>query len=407
MDAERLNVLDLFAGAGGFSLGFDWAGYATSVAVDLDPTAVETLKGNFEHKGTRAFHLDLSKVSANSFETFLKRQGIETNFDVIVGGPPCQGWSMVGRGKIRALAEATGRPCTKSDPRNSLFKRFVEYMRHFQPLGAVMENVPGMLSHHGINIAEEVVSLMDHAGYNVVWKKINAFDFGVPQVRERLFFVALRKDLGREFVFPETIGSSGDRVFAARSVRDAISDLPVVREGATEWIRPYQTKKNISEFAKKMRNGALEDVIFDHVCRSHRALDVEAFALLRQGGWYRDLPKRFKRYRDDIFEDKYKKLAWDKPSGCVTAHLSKDCYTHIHPSQARTITIREAARLQSFPDSFYFAGAMGSKFRLIGNAVAPLVAEKIAIQLKAFLLPIKRAGKKSRNKQQRIGEVNA
>jgi DNA (cytosine-5)-methyltransferase 1 len=99
---------------------------------------------------------------------------------------------------------------------------------------------------------------------------------------------------------------------------------------------------------------------------------------MRQGGWYRDLPDHLKRYRDDIFEDKYKKLYLHRPSWCVTAHLSRDCYTHIHPTQARTISIREAARLQSFPDCFYFAGNMGDKFTLIGNAVAPIVAERIA-----------------------------
>jgi DNA (cytosine-5)-methyltransferase 1 len=102
---------------------------------------------------------------------------------------------------------------------------------------------------------------------------------------------------------------------------------------------------------------------------------------MKQGGWYRDLPKRFKRYRDDIFVDKYKKLYWNRPSWCVTAHLSKDCYTHIHPLQTRTISIREAARLQSFPDRFYFAGNMGDKFRLIGNAVPPLMAQRIAAEL--------------------------
>ena len=112
---------------------------------------------------------------------------------------------------------------------------------------------------------------------------------------------------------------------------------------------------------------------------------------MKQGGWYRDLPKRLKRYRDDIFEDKYRKLSWAKPSGCITAHLSRDCYSHIHPSQNRTISVREAARIQSFPDSFYFAGSMGSKFKLIGNAVAPMVAEVIARELKRQVLNRKQA----------------
>lgn len=382
---QKLQVLDLFAGAGGFSLGFEWAGFSTKVAVDFDPYAVETLRGNFEHKGTRAFELDLSKIPPSRFESFLVGQGISTAFDIVIGGPPCQGWSMVGRGKMRALSETTGRACTKTDPRNKLFRRFIDYVEHFQPKAAVMENVPGMLSHGGKNIAETVAKLLSRAGYVVSWQKLNAFDFGVPQVRERLFFVAFRKDLRATFTFPNPEELYRGQFYRATTVKDAIHDLPVVRSGANEWTRPYKVREELSGFAKRMRQGALQDVIFDHVCRTHNAQDIEAFKLMKQGGWYRDLPKRLKRYRDDIFEDKYRKLSWNKPSGCVTAHLSRDCYTHIHPSQARTVSIREAARLQSFPDSFYFAGAMGPKFRLIGNAVPPILAEAIATAVKAQL----------------------
>lgn len=137
-----------------------------------------------------------------------------------------------------------------------------------------------------------------------------------------------------------------------------------------------------------MRLLAEPSTIFDHVCRTQNDQDIEAFKFLRQGGWYRDLPPHLKRYRDDIFEDKYKKLYAKRPSWCVTAHLSRDCYTHIHPTQGRTISVREAARFQSFPDCFYFAGNMGTKFRLIGNAVPPLLAEKIAIALKSQIFDL-------------------
>ena len=126
-----------------------------------------------------------------------------------------------------------------------------------------------------------------------------------------------------------------------------------------------------------MRKQADRKTVFDHVCRTQNDDDLEAFRLMKEGGLYRDLPARLKRYREDIFDDKYKKLYWDRQSWCVTAHLSKDCYTHIHPSQARTISVREAARLQSFPDSFYFGGNMGNKFQMIGNAVPPLLAQRI------------------------------
>jgi DNA (cytosine-5)-methyltransferase 1 len=135
-----------------------------------------------------------------------------------------------------------------------------------------------------------------------------------------------------------------------------------------------------------MREEADPATIFDHVCRTQNEQDLEAFRLMRQGGWYRDLPQHLKRYRDDIFEDKYKKLYSNRPSWCVTAHLSKDCYTHIHPTQARTISVREAARLQSFPDCYYFAGNMGEKFGLIGNAVPPVLAEHLARAIREQVL---------------------
>lgn len=374
--------MDLFAGAGGFSLGFDWAGFETAVAIDHNQTAVDTLTGNFSHLGTTVIKQDLYKFLPQNLEKVLKASGVDPKFDVIIGGPPCQGWSLVGRGKIRSLSETTGRACPLKDPRNELYKRFLSYVKYYQPRVAVMENVTGMLSHGGRNIAELVAASIESVGYKVTWKRINASEYGVPQFRDRLFFVGIRNDLGKNFEFPEVLKRDGSPAFTQASVRDAIGDLPVIRHGTKDWIRAYNEKSDLSEYARLMREDAEEGKIFDHVCRSHNDQDLEAFRLMKQGGWYKDLPKRLKRYRDDIFQDKYKKLSWDKPSGCVTAHLSKDCYTHIHPSQARTISVREAARIQSFPDSFYFAGSMSSKFQLIGNAVPPLVAMRIATEIK-------------------------
>jgi len=379
-------VLDLFAGAGGFSLGLHWAGYHTAVAIDHKPTAIETLSVNFSHHGTKVLERDLSSFTPQDLSKFFPKTNSHDLFDLVVGGPPCQGWSMVGRGKIRTLSESDGRHCTKTDPRNELYKRFLSFVKFFQPKVAVMENVAGMLSHSGLNVAENVALCMENSGYNVSWTKINASDFGVPQHRERLFFVGVRKDLKRNFVFPIPVTERGRRAFPLVTVEDAINDLPIIRHGNKDWIQLYKKQESLTKFAKRMRLGADQSKIFDHVCRTHNDQDLEAFKLMKQGGWYRDLPKRLKRYRDDIFEDKYKKLKWNKPSGCITAHLSKDCYTHIHPSQSRTISVREAARLQSFPDSFYFAGTMGSKFELIGNAVAPFVAEMIGNEIRIQIL---------------------
>lgn len=376
-------VLDLFAGAGGFSLGFHWAGFRTAVAIDHSAVAVETLQGNFSDHGIKALVRDLATFTPRDLEAYLSRLGERPSFDVIVGGPPCQGWSSVGRGKMRSLRTPGGRRQEDSDPRNELYKNFLEYVRFFKPPVAVMENVPGMLSHNGRNVASYVAESLNAVGYEVKWERLNASEFGVPQVRERLIFVGIRKDLNLSFEFPMTRTARDKRIYPEVSVREAIGDLPIIRNGSREWVREYKhDSSKLSAFARKMRRGSDRDVIFDHVCRTQNEQDLEAFRLMREGGKYVDLPKRLKRYRDDIFKDKYKKLRWDAPSWTVTAHLSRDCYTHIHPSQARTISVREAARLQSFPDCFYFAGAMGAKFQLIGNAVPPLLAERIATAIR-------------------------
>lgn len=378
---NKLKTLDLFAGAGGLSLGFHHAGFSPSFMIDNYAQSVETLEANFSHLGAQVLQKDLSKFTAHQFKNFLKKEGYDNDFDVIVGGPPCQGWSLVGRGKLRSLGVAT--TSLFNDPRNKLYKRFIQYVREFSPSVAVMENVPGMLSHSKLNVAEIVARNLEDSGYNVTWDLLNAVNYGVPQKRTRLIFIGVRKDLDTSFKMPETHFKNGKRRFPERTVRDAIRDLPVIRNGSQEWVRNYSNKRNSSDFAARMRSKVKPDKVFDHICRNQNDQDIEAFKIMMQGDWYRDLPKKYKRYRDDIFEDKYKKLYWDKPSWCVTAHLSKDCYTHIHPSQARTISIREAARLQSFPDHFYFGGSgMGHKFRLIGNAVPPLMAEAIAKEVK-------------------------
>ena len=377
---QQPTALDLFAGAGGFSLGFHWAGCQTAVAIDHDPVAVETLQANFSHLGTVALLRDLARLPPKRLEAELRQLNLPHEFDAIIGGPPCQGWSRVGRGKLRSLKTESNRQ-TDSDPRNHLYENFLRTIDHFRPKVAVMENVPGMLSHNGKNVAELVATSMQGLGFVTSWALLDATDYGIPQIRKRLFFVGIRKDLGVEFQFPAPLTPDGKRLYPLTTVRDAISDLPILRNGSRKWIQPYVERPGASKYAQRMRKQADRKTVFDHVCRTHNDDDLEAFRLMKEGGLYRDLPQRLKRYRDDIFDDKYKKLYWKRPSWCVTAHLSKDCYTHIHPSQARTISVREAARLQSFPDSFYFGGSMGNKFQMIGNAVPPLLAEEIGVAI--------------------------
>ena len=373
---DSLNILDLFAGAGGLSLGFHNAGFRTGFMVDSCPHSVETLETNFRKYNPLILNEDLARFKPSSLKARIPRKKIH----IIIGGPPCQGWSLVGRGKLSSLGRKAD--SAYSDPRNRLYREFIDYVRVFQPVVCVMENVPGMMSHTKRNIAKKIARDIENRGYEVTWELLNAVNYGVPQQRKRIFFVGVREDMRIKFSMPEWLDAEGERKYALNSVRDAIGDLPILRNGSKKWIRPYDAQK-ASDYSSKLRRKGKKDVIVDHVCRKHNEQDVEAFRIMKQGQWYKDLPKKYKRYRDDIFLDKYKKLKWSEPSWCVTAHLSKDCYTHIHPSQSRTISVREAARLQSFPDWFCFGGkGMSAKFRLIGNAVPPLMSEAIAKEIR-------------------------
>lgn len=387
-------VLDLFAGAGGFSLGFHWAGFKTSVAIDHNQRAIETLNLNYESMGLKAWKRDLSRYTPQEFKREIKAENIPLDFDVIIGGPPCQGWSKVGRGKIRSLNVVNGKDVSFFDPRNRLYRRYLDFVGELKPKVAVMENVPGMLKHRGKNIADQVAESLGRVGYHVSWSLLNASHYGVPQRRERLIFVGVRKDMGLSFQFPEWETKRGKRLFPFVTVRDAVGDLPIIRNGARKWERAYRKSKDVSRYGKFMRLGADKSTVSDHVCRKQNKQDLEAFRFMKQGGIYADLPKHLKRYREDIFDDKYKKLYWDRPSWCITAHLGKDCYTHIHPSQTRTISVREAARIQSFPDWFGFSGSMNEKFTQIGNAVPPVMSRFIATAVREQIFEVVEVAKR-------------
>lgn len=307
---------------------------------------------------------------------------------VVVGGPPCQGWSKVGRGKLRSLRMDGGN--FHADPRNILYHRFIKLVAYFRPMVCVMENVPGMLSIQKTNVADIVKANFEKIGYNCEYSLVNARWFGVPQERSRLIFIATHnispiKTKGLE-AFSNVFRREVIRMAKHPTVYDAIYDLPKIQNGAIEDPLIYLRRVGrISRYVEIMREGT-NGLVTDHVCRRQNAQDVKAFASMKEGMKYYQLDGRFKRYRDDIFKDKYKKLFGEKPAWTITAHLGKDCYTHIHPEQPRTISVREAARLQSFPDSFRFWGNLGDRFRQIGNAVPPLMAWGIAEFVRRHLL---------------------
>lgn len=381
-------IIELFAGAGGFTWGWRQAGFLPIVAVDVDTAAARTHELNFRQEHTLTLNRDLKEFGPDELDSILR--GRHQRLLAVTGGPPCQGWSKAGRGKLRSLKGPIH--SLLEDPRNSLYRQFIRYVEFYQPPLYVMENVPGMLNLEGRNVADEVAENFEEIGYRTTYTIVNARWFGVPQDRKRLIFLGIRDDLDLEMnaneleefagIFRTEIAGIG----VETDVRRALVDLPEISHGTREDPQPYVRRRGrLSRFAELMRirsNG----LITDHVSRAHNDQDLEAFGVMPQGGIYADLPDHLKRYRDDIFLDKYKKLRWNSVAGTITAHLAKDCYTHIHPEQTRTISIREAARLQSFPDDFRFSGNMGERFRQIGNAVPPLMAWGIAEYIKTQLL---------------------
>lgn len=377
--SHRTAVVELFCGAGGFTWGWQRAGFRTIAAIDSDCPATRTHEMNFGAE-TISLNRDLTTFGPHELHQLLGTR--PQSLFAITGGPPCQGWSKVGRGKMRSLQ--TRAATLIDDPRNHLYRNFLEYVCHFRPPVCVMENVPGMMAIEGENVAEAVRLHYGAIGYQCSYALVNARWFGVPQDRRRLIFLCVRHDLpfrldaGQLQAFATSFRTCTLGMPDETTVRQAIADLPGARHGTTEDPQPYRHPSGRrSRFADLMREGS-GPMIADHVCRGHNGQDLEAFRLMREGSLYHELPRRLKRYRDDIFKDKYKRLYWDRPAWTVTAHFAKDVYTHIHPQQHRTISAREAARLQSFPDTFRFFGNISERFRQIGNAVPPLMAWGIA-----------------------------
>lgn len=447
--------VDLFAGAGGFSLGFTRAGFQCVGAIEKDVRAAETYASNFlEHTRLPLTFLgaergDILQIHKSIIDHALSEMG-SNRVDVLLAGPPCQAFSLVGRAKIDSLAFRRG--AHKSDPRNTLYVKFISMLEWIRPRAFLFENVTGMLHVGGNNVAETICRDVSKAGFNAIYAILNSAWYGVPQTRERVFILGLRADLGVLPSFPQPLYRTepgtdhltrlwlSEQEFSEPSlfrrimnpengrpavdVGTALGDLPKFFDHLSNQNyrakrseckpRPYRLGR-ANRFASLMRNwdeSFVSDNVTDHFCR-HTPRDYSVFARMRPGDRYPEAlgiaeklfgeacqryerGRRKKRplreefvppYRSDTFIDKWKKLDPCKPSWTITAHLSRDCYSHIHydDNQKRTITVREAARLQTFPDAFCFCGNMGECFSQIGNAVPPLLAYELAKHLRSLL----------------------
>lgn len=457
-------VLDLFAGCGGLSLGFQAAGFQVAAAVEFDPDAAASHGANFHPGDPRhAVARDITKLTPEMLAKHLELGDVVSAVDVIVGGPPCQAFARVGRSKLR---EIDAHPeAFKHDPRAQLYLEYLHYVEAFRPLALLMENVPDILNHGGQNVAEETCEVLREKGYVAGYTLLNASYFGVPQMRERMILVAYRKELGVEVTFPSPThfmelppGYAGSRQVALKfltglqpgeavsyveppaakadlppavTAEDALGDLPPItlhlegklRRGARrfEELIPYD-RGPAGDYGTLMRTWpgyANGEGLRDHVIR-YLPRDWKLFARLNPGDQYpeahrhavamfnEELARLARKGRapaegsdawnylwDEFvppydvgkFPNKWRKMEPDLPARTLMAHLGKDSYSHIHydSAQARTISVREAARLQSFPDGFVFRGTMNPAFRQIGNAVPPLLGKAVATEMMATL----------------------
>lgn len=341
-----LNAIDLFCGCGGLSLGFEKVGFNILLGIDAWNDAITTF--NHNHKNSKGFCADLSKINPED----VKEQLSENQVDVIIGGPPCQGFSVAGKRIV-------------DDVRNTLYKNFVSFVAYYKPKAFMMENVPNILSIGEGIIKEQILKDFSELGYKVTYKVLLASDYGVPQNRKRAVFVGLKS--GKEFQFPEPLKTQ------KVTSKEAISDLPdnTIIHGEAYPSGPK------SDYQKLMRKNSSK--LYNHEITIHNEQTKKIIAMVPDGGNYKDLPLELQNTRKVHIA--WTRLNSQKPSFTI------DCghNHHFHYEFNRVPTVRESARLQSFPDDFEFLGKKGSQLKQVGNAVPPLLAEAIAKEIIKYL----------------------
>ena len=388
-------VIDLFAGCGGLTEGFKNAGFKVVAAVEYDKNAAKTYRVN--HPEVALLEDDITNPD---IVAHLERLTGGNNVDVVIGGPPCQSFSLIGRAKDPYGME--------NDPRNRLVNRYAEIVEHLNPKFLVMENVPGILNARYGSIYKNLMNRLKRLGYIVHSDKLNAAHYGVPQLRNRIIFIGNRLDIGagcsedelKILFYPEKTHwapyywhsielaepKTGEKHLKRfLTLRDAVHDLPEVEAGSGDSPCRYNSDRVCSEYQELMRIDAPKGWIYNHVARYNNPNDLKRYGTLKPGQIARDLPKRLRIYRDDIFDDKFKRQSWDRPSTTIVAHMHKDGNMFIHPGQVRSLTAREAARIQSFSDGYIFDGPTNNWYKQIGNAVPPLMAQAIASHIKKLL----------------------
>lgn len=412
-EMEENTFIDLFAGAGGLSEGFMRKGFIPIAHVENNRDACLTLKTRMAYhylsqrkkelyrkyitnKITREdLYMEIpaevlrtvihEEISEKKMKKIFKHvQNIlhsseHENVDVIIGGPPCQAYSLVGRARDPYNKE--------KDPRNHLYKLYAQFLKSFSPRIFIFENVPGIISAGNGELFRDVQNYIQNAGYKMEYRILDSYDFGVLQRRRRVILLGWKCD--SSFKYPECEKTSNGYF-----VRDVLEDLPPLRPGESMSHGEYAGPSG--DYLRKFGIRKEDDLLTLHIARPHNERDLEIYKIAiemwrkeRKRLKYSNIPAEYKTHKNtESFLDRYKVVADDLPySHTIVAHIAKDGHYYIHPdiNQVRSLSIREAARLQSFPDNYYFEGSRTSKFMQIGNAVPPLMAEKIAEKINKML----------------------
>ncbi len=390
---KKYTFIDLFAGCGGLSEGFYRKRFEALAHVEIDKYACETLRRRMLYYG----YADADKkviehdITADDIIDRINEAVGKKQVDIIIGGPPCQAYSTAGR-----VRDSKG---MEKDPRNFLFESYVKILEYYQPKFFVFENVTGLFTAKvkGESIFKKVLNalgkmyeVLDDPGILLH----NSADYGVPQIRKRVIIMGVRRDIDQVSVrdlynsvnkthwSPDTPEEERRGRSKYITVEQAIGDLPAVEPGNDASMVAFNYPCN-NTFLKRIGKPGVHPLM-DHIARNHNSVDRERFTYMIRNHWtFGQLRRTMPQYEHEharVFDNSYVVQWWDLPSKTIIAHIHKDGFQFIHPdeAQARTLTVREAARIQSFPDDFEFAGSRGEKYKQIGNAVPPLFAEALA-----------------------------
>ncbi len=348
-------IIDLFCGAGGFSLGFENEGFESILAIDKWNDAIETY--NHNRKNKCGLNIDIHDFSNDK----LYELNRENDVDGIIGGPPCQGFSLVGK-------RETG------DVRNSLYLEYVRFVDCIKPKFFILENVKGLLSMEKGIYRDDIIKRFSALGYNVTYKLLKASDYGVPQSRERVFFVGLKNEIFGDQYFDFDLVKCQPMV----TTKDALSDLPSLDNHELQYEYSRDPK---NAFQEKMRKNC--EKLENNDITNHTEQTISIISMIKDGGNIKDLPEEYYKVRN--YNAAFKRMNSNLPSGTI------DCghRNYFHYKENRIPTVRESARIQSFPDVYFFTGNKSSQYTQVGNAVPVILAEQIAKAIKKYLKKIK------------------